>query len=67
MDLPELTPDGKDVEREIKNLCPWLPDPKICDCGAYTDADRQYVAEQAIYVDVWDCPECEKRYYRDRV
>ena len=50
-----------------KNLCPWLPDPHVCDsCGAYCDATVDYVAQQADYMDVWECPECEARYYRNR-
>ena len=50
-----------------KNLCPWLPDPHVCDsCGAYCDATVDYVAQMADYMDVWECPECEARYYRNR-
>ena len=50
-----------------KNLCPWLPDPHVCDeCGTYCDATVDYVAQQADYMDVWECPECEARYFRNR-
>ena len=50
-----------------KNLCPWLPDPHVCDeCGTYCDATVDYVASQALHMDVWQCPECEARYYRNR-
>ena len=50
-----------------KNLCPWLPDPHVCqECGAYCDATVDYVAQQADYMDVWECPECGARYYRNR-
>jgi len=64
MDLPTLDADGETVEK-AKGLIPWLPDPKRCDCGALCLSDTQFVASQAMHMDVWDCPECEKRYYRD--
>ena len=44
----------------------WLPDGHTCDCGAECEPDIQYVEQQAMSVRVWDCPECEKRYYRER-
>lgn len=60
----EATDDA--VER-TKNLIPWLPDPHTCEyCGAYCDAETEYVATQAEYIDVWVCPDCETRYYRSR-
>lgn len=60
--------DAPSVAERAKNLVPWLPDPHQCDeCGAYCDATHEYVAEQAMQVDIWKCPECESRYYRDRV
>ena len=50
-----------------KNLCPWLPDPHTCQqCGAYCDASMGYVAEQAMTVRTWECPDCGSRYYRHR-
>ena len=55
------------VKRDSKVLCPWLPDPPTCECGRYMDAESEYVAEQAMIVDVWTCPECEYREYRDGV
>jgi hypothetical protein len=54
------------VEQETKNLCPWLPDPHKCDCGAYCDATRDYVESQAMVLPIWKCPECNARYYRNR-
>jgi hypothetical protein len=62
--------EAADSAREtVKNLCPWLPDPHQCgDCGAYCDATEGYVQEQAVVVDIWQCPndECGQRYYRNR-
>jgi hypothetical protein len=55
------------AERHTKTLVPWLPDPHQCECGAYCDTSHEYVAEQADYLDVWHCPECDRRYHRDRV
>lgn len=68
-DLPEFARDtAETVERQGKVLIPWLPDPYTCDdCGAYCDATEEYVDQQAMIVDVWKCPECESRYYRDSV
>lgn len=60
--------DAKDNAREqTKRLVPWLADPHRCDeCGAYCDATVGYVASQASYMDVWQCSECDARYYRTR-
>jgi hypothetical protein len=61
--------EGIDTATEqTKTLCPWLPDPHKCDCGAYCDATRDYVAEQAAVMDVWQCPndDCGQRYHRER-
>jgi len=60
--------DAKDKATEqTKRLVPWLDDPHVCDeCGAYCDATVDYVAQQADYMDVWECPECEARYFRNR-
>lgn len=62
--------EAADTAREqVKNLCPWLPDPYQCDsCGHYCDATEGYVQEQAMVVDLWQCPndECGQRYYRNR-
>ena len=56
------------VEQEKKNLCPWLPDPHKCDCGAYCDAEMKYVESQATIMRIWKCPneDCGKRFYRNR-
>jgi len=54
------------VEKETKNLCPWLPDPHKCDCGAYCDATKDFVKSQALVMGIWQCPECGDRYYRNR-
>lgn len=54
------------AENAGRVLIPWLPEPKACDhCGAYCLAENEFVAEQAMHVDVWVCPECSSRYYRD--
>lgn len=60
--------EAADTAREqVKNLCPWLPDPHQCDdCGAYCDATESYVQAQAMVVNTWTCPECGQRYYRNR-
>lgn len=68
MELPELNKET--VEESVeqgKRLISWLPDPHECPhCNVYCDADTQYVAEQARPdVDVWVCPNCETRFYRD--
>jgi hypothetical protein len=54
------------TKQETKNLCPWLPDPHKCSCGAYCDATQDYVASQALVMDIWECPECGDRYFRNR-
>jgi len=65
--LQESAKDAKEkVEEETKNLCPWLPDPHKCDCGAYCDATQDYVESQALVMDIWLCPECDARYFRNR-
>lgn len=47
-------------------LLDWLPSPHECDnCGALCEAKHEYVERQAMYMDVWRCPECDSRYYRD--
>jgi len=55
------------TKQETKNLCPWLPDPFRCDsCNSYCDATQDYVASQALVMDIWKCPECDARYFRNR-
>ena len=54
------------TKQETKNLCPWIEDPHKCSCGAYCDATRDYVQSQALVMDIWKCPECGDRYYRNR-
>ena len=64
----EKAQEATETAREqSKRLIPWLPDPHRCECGSLCNADNQYVAEQAFYMDVWVCPrdDCGKRYYRD--
>lgn len=66
MDLPEFADEGvENTKQQARNLISWLPDPHTCDCGALCKAKTEYVENQAMHMDVWDCPECEKRYYRD--
>lgn len=67
MDLPTLEETGEKVEQATKNLIPWLEDPRQCECGAYCDATTGYVERMASYEDIWECPDCERRYYRDRI
>ena len=54
-----------EVKQHSRNLIPWLPDPHTCDCGTFCEAKTEYVESQAIYMDVWVCPSCGKRYFRD--
>ncbi len=57
-----------EAKEQSRRLIPWLPDPKTCDhCGSLCEADHQYVEEQCIPMDVWQCPneDCNARYYRD--
>ena len=54
------------IEQTSKVLCSWLPDPHTCECGAYCDAEVEYVQSQAMYMDIWKCPNCGGRYYRNR-
>ena len=54
------------IEETLKVLCSWLEDPHTCECGAYCDAEVEYVQSQAMYMDIWRCPNCGERYYRNR-
>lgn len=57
------------IEQTSKVLCPWLPDPHTCEsCGAYCDAEVEYIETQAMPMEIWKCPneECGNRYYRNR-
>jgi hypothetical protein len=54
------------IEQTSKVLCLWLPDPHTCDCGAYCDAETEFIEEQMLPTDIWKCPECGNRYYRNR-
>ena len=65
-DLPQFAREAAEtVREESKTLIPWLPDPYVCDdCGRYCDAEREFVANQAMVMDVWVC-ECGRRYHRD--
>jgi hypothetical protein len=55
------------TKQETKNLCPWLEDPYRCDsCNSYCDATEDFVESQALVMDIWKCPECGDRYYRNR-
>lgn len=62
--LDDLTDAGRKLP-DVAGLIPWLPTPHRCECGAYCEADVQYVAAQAMAVEVWVCPDCGARYYRD--
>ena len=48
-------------------LLDWLPRHTCEACGAVCTAENEFVEQQAIYMDVWVCPneDCSKRYYRD--
>jgi len=64
VELPEFGSEDTEIQQEAKRLIPWLPNPHQCECGAYCDATTEFVAEQALYTEIWKCPECDKRYYR---
>lgn len=64
-DLPTLDGAESAVEK-AKGLLPWLEDPHECECGQWCEASHEYVADQAMYLDVWTCPDCGNRYYRER-
>jgi PHP family Zn ribbon phosphoesterase len=56
--------DGRKVP-DVRGLIPWLSKPVRCECGAYCDPDTDYVETQAMIIDIWRCPDCGKRYYRE--
>jgi len=62
--LPTLNDDA-DAETTIRGLIPWLENPKQCECGEYCIATTDFVGDQAMYMDIWQCEDCERRYYRD--
>ena len=67
--LPTLIdPDAEqddDPETTIRGLIPWLETPKQCSCGSYCIATTGFVGSQAMHMDIWQCEECDNRYYRD--
>ena len=74
MDKEDLLIDVENAvegaKKSTRNLVPWLEDPKTCEeCGVYCLSTHEYVDAKGTvgYTDVWRCPECGKRYYRDRV
>ena len=68
MDIPDLNKGEiqESVENTTRNLIPWLENPHQCDCGAYCLATQAFVESQAIYMDVWECPDCDSMYHRTR-
>lgn len=67
VDLPELTKNPtKTVKQTARNLLAWLPDPHKCkDCDVFCEATVCYHSTLRLYVDAWECPECENKYIRD--
>ncbi len=68
--LDNLKNGVEQAREQSKELIPWLPDPYICDhCGAYCEPSEEFVddAGHVGYTEVWVCPECGARYYRERV
>jgi len=66
MDLPELARDGAEsVKAKATSAIPWLSDPWTCECGGVCIADTQFVANQAMHVDVWVCRDCGRRFHRE--
>ena len=49
----------------LTGLIPWLPKPHRCTCGTYCTPSVEYIRSQAYHEDVWVCPDCGKRYYRE--
>jgi hypothetical protein len=65
-DLPTIDDATDEVKKRGASLIPWLDDPHECECGALCEATTEYVGQMASYEDVWVCPECSNRYYRER-
>jgi len=66
----EIVEQAKQKVQDGKNLIPWLEDPHECDnCGAYCNATREFVDTTAWVgpTDIWKCPECNSRFFRDRI
>lgn len=38
-----------------------------CDCGARCEPTERFVESQARVLPIWDCPNCEKEFYRGGV
>lgn len=53
------------VDKLPTGLIPWLPKPHQCSCGSYCYADVGYVQSQAMVMDIWRCPDCSARYFRN--
>jgi ribosomal protein L37AE/L43A len=45
-------------------LIKWL-DHHECDCGSICEAKTDFVERQAMIMEIWECPDCGNRYYRD--
>ena len=53
------------VKRKARGkLLDWLPR-HYCTCGEPCEATTEFVESQAMYMPVYRCPECGKRYYRE--
>lgn len=66
VELPTLEETAEQTKERAYSLIPWLETPKECSCGTLCEAKTEYVKAQAMYMDVWKCPECSTRYYRER-
>lgn len=56
---------GKAVVDRARGAVSWLGGHRCDACGAGCEPGREYVEEQAMVCDVWVCPECGSRFYRD--
>jgi hypothetical protein len=61
-----MSQTAQKASKNARALCAWLPNPHRCDCGAWCDAQVQWVPRQAMTMRVWQCSECERRYHRTR-
>ncbi len=56
------------TKQTIVNALPWLESYQCDNCGAYCDQTYTYAVDTAAFdngaTPAWDCPECDKQYYR---
>lgn len=65
-DMRPATHATEAVRDVAYSLVAWLDDPHECDCGSHCETAEAYVPGQACYMDVWECPDCGRQYFRNR-